>query len=130
MKPFHATAQNLHFDFGALGPFEFAHHIFVLELDAGNKGVVDVDDAVASHDAYFLGGATFDDADDGNGVFLDTKLHADAFKAAQQGVVDGIEFLQRNVLAVWVEFLHHGHDGVLFHFFGVDGVDIFLLDMP
>ena len=125
-----ATTQHANGNLGALGTFQFTHYVFVGQFFACHQRVINIDDTVTRHDAHLLRGTSLDNIDDGNGVFLKAKLHADAIEATQQRAVHFIELVQGDVGAMRVKFFHHGSDCLVLEFVGIRHVDIVVVDIP
>ena len=119
-----ARTYHLEADLCALRSAQTAHDVLLRHLNTCNDGVVDADDAVASHDAGFLGRAVVDGLDDQQRVFHDVKLYAYALEIALQRLVHLFHFLGCRVAGVGVELLEHAADAILDQLFLVDAVDI------
>ena len=108
----------------ALGTAQAPHDLLARHLDTGNGGVVDIDDAVAGHDAGTLGGSVADGLDDEQRVFSHVELHADALEGTLQGFVHLLHLLGGGVGGVRVELFEHATDAVLDELLLIDAIDI------
>ena len=119
-----ALSHDAEVDLRPLGTAQSAHNLFARHLDAGNGGVVDVDDAVASQDTSLLGRSVGDGLDDKQRVFHHVELYADALERPLQGFVHLLHLLGGGVRRVGVQLLYHAADAVFYQLLLVDAVDI------
>ena len=125
---FHAAAHHFQVGYGALGAAQFLHDVGPVHLDAGQRGVVDRNDAVAGKNADLFGGPLRHGLVDHKCIVQYIELHTDAFKISVQRLTHFTGFFGRGVTAVRVERGQHAAYGFIGELAGVDGINVELLN--
>ena len=108
--------------------FQVAHGLFVCQAFACKKTVVDHHNAVACHQAHFLGRSAGNHAVYVYRVFLNGELDAYTAEAAFKFGINLLQFLCGDVGGVGVEFRQYLRHGLLYQIGHVDGIHILVIN--
>lgn len=120
--------QHVDLHLGAFGTAEMLIDEGVVDAVAHGREAVDAYHLVAYHQASLLGGALLYDVGEDNGVVENLERDAHAVEAAVETFIGTLHIFGRDIDAVGVEALEHGHHGSLAELVHVGSVDILAVD--